>query len=661
VYIRLFFIFLLIVITASCNDNDGEIYAAHKIKELEISRNGNPQAWEKLYNSLSVEYQIETLNAIAKTKNDSLVPFLKHRLETETSDAVLDAVIFALGQTGSKKAELILLDLYNKISSIPTKVKIIRALEKCGSTLSVPIIVEALNNAPLRKYALQTAAILARKKLDVHLIKQRLSDSTWTYFGLKENAYFILQSVDTSDFLIITENLTATKFTTRKYYLKALAKLTSNQKSFLKARLDSALIKKVHSSLKSIILNDTLWQNKMYALKSFSAFADSSDGPLVKSIITNSKGHLKIMAFKTYASILPEKATSFLLNHFKSEHNFTIKGQLINLITQNSPKIGYRLIQQNLDKGTISFKEDLLNALALKDNPFTKNTLKSFLSVNEKRLVYSAFSILNKKGQITFGDIKNLMHTEYYSVLFSVLDWQKTKKQIVSTDQLIEAFQKFNQPDEFETQELILELLAAKSEKLSEEELSTLTQNISTQRIRTQFHAQYPNFLLRENKEAQNIPAYLSVDSILTLPSKNIFVEITTNKGEIKLELFSKVAPITVKNFLELAKSGFYTNLIFHRVVADFVIQGGDPTGNGWGGAGYLIHSEDFLDFERGTIGIATSGFNTGSCQFFICQSEQPHLRGSYTAFGKVIKGMDVVDNIQVDDVILSIKAISLN
>ncbi len=652
-YIRLFFIFLLVFLTASCNDNDAEISAARKIKELEISRNGNPKTWEKLYNSLPVEYQIETLNAIAKTKNDSLLPFLKHQLENETDDAVLDAQIFALGQTGSNKAEQILIDLYNKISSNTAKANIIRALEKCGGKISIPIIIGALDNPALRKHALQAAGIFARKKMDVHLIKQRLSDSTWTYSGLKENAYFILQSVDTSDFLNITKNLTKTKFTTRKYYLKALAKLTANQKSFLQVRLDSAIIKNVHASLKDIILNDTLWQNKMYALKSFSVFADSSDETLIKNIIGKSKSYLKVTAYKTYAALLQEKATLYLLNHFKTENDFTTKGQLINLITQNSPKIGYRLIQQNLDKGTISFKEDLINALALKDSRFTINTIKSFLSVNEKRLVYLAFSILNKKGRITFNDIKNLMETDYYSVLFSVLDWQKTKKKIVSTNLLIDAFQKFNQPDEFETQELILKLLAAKNEKLSEEELSTLTQNISTQRVRTQFHAQYPNFLLSENKKGLSMPAYLTVDSILALPSKNIFVEITTNKGEIKLELFSKAAPITVKNFLELAESGFYNNLIFHRVIADFVIQGGDPKGNGWGGAGYLVPSEDFLDFERGTIGIATSGFDTGSCQFFICQSEQPHLRGSYTAFGKVIKGMDVVDNIQIDDVIL--------
>ncbi|KAA3610502.1 MAG: peptidylprolyl isomerase [Calditrichaeota bacterium] len=251
------------------------------------------------------------------------------------------------------------------------------------------------------------------------------------------------------------------------------------------------------------------------------------------------------------------------------------------------------------------------------------------------------------------------MATEHFSVLYNILDWQKKNKKYVDTDLLIGAFINFNKSDQSEVQELVLDILHEKKEKLNASQLEEFSFNISTPKISQKFQSNFPNFKINKQLWDSQKPKYIEVDSVLSLGQENILVEIATNKGEITVELFSKVAPLTVKNFLELAKKGFYTKTIFHRVIADFVIQGGDPGGDGWGGAGYTIASEDFLTFERGTIGIATSGFDTGSCQFFICQSEQPHLRGNYTAFGKVTEGFDVVDNIQIDDIILSIKPIS--
>ncbi|HED11171.1 MAG TPA: peptidylprolyl isomerase [Caldithrix abyssi] len=150
-------------------------------------------------------------------------------------------------------------------------------------------------------------------------------------------------------------------------------------------------------------------------------------------------------------------------------------------------------------------------------------------------------------------------------------------------------------------------------------------------------------------------PAYISADSALSVTGKSITAHIKTSRGDIDVELFTSQTPLTVINFFKLASSGFYNNLSFHRVVPDFVIQGGDPNGDGSGGPGYTIPSEDRLPFERGTMGIATAGFDTGGSQFFICHSAQPHLRGNYTAFGKVVSGMQVVDAISAGDIILSI------
>jgi cyclophilin family peptidyl-prolyl cis-trans isomerase len=122
-----------------------------------------------------------------------------------------------------------------------------------------------------------------------------------------------------------------------------------------------------------------------------------------------------------------------------------------------------------------------------------------------------------------------------------------------------------------------------------------------------------------------------------------------TNKGTIGLELYFDDAPRTVANFVELAERGFYDGVIFHRVIADFMVQGGDPTGTGTGGPGYKFEDE-FNDHkvERGALAMANSGPNTNGSQFFIVTAEScPWLDGKHTVFGRVTSGMEVVDEIE--------------
>lgn len=135
---------------------------------------------------------------------------------------------------------------------------------------------------------------------------------------------------------------------------------------------------------------------------------------------------------------------------------------------------------------------------------------------------------------------------------------------------------------------------------------------------------------------------------------------IFTEKGNMKVEFFEKDAPNTVKNFCDLAKKGFYDGLTFHRVIPDFVIQGGCPEGTGSGGPGYKIKCE--LDggnqfHDRGVLSMAHAGKDTGGSQFFICHSRKntSHLDRRHTCFGKVVDGLEVIDSIREDDEIKKI------
>ncbi len=131
-------------------------------------------------------------------------------------------------------------------------------------------------------------------------------------------------------------------------------------------------------------------------------------------------------------------------------------------------------------------------------------------------------------------------------------------------------------------------------------------------------------------------------------------VVLETNRGEIEISTLPNAAPIHVANFLELAEKGFYDGLLWHRVAPNFVIQGGDPRGDGWGGPGYTLRDEiNRQKFQRGTVGMPKAGKDTGGGQIFITHLPTPHLDGNYTVFGRVSRGMEVVDSIEVGDQIL--------
>lgn len=134
---------------------------------------------------------------------------------------------------------------------------------------------------------------------------------------------------------------------------------------------------------------------------------------------------------------------------------------------------------------------------------------------------------------------------------------------------------------------------------------------------------------------------------------------ISTERGDIELELYPEHAPLTVNNFVFLAREGFYDGTTFHRVISDFMIQGGDPTGTGRGGPGYRFADEfdgNPLRHERGVISMANAGPGTNGSQFFITHGPQPHLDGRHTVFGRVTSGQDVVDAIRQGDTVTSIR-----
>lgn len=153
--------------------------------------------------------------------------------------------------------------------------------------------------------------------------------------------------------------------------------------------------------------------------------------------------------------------------------------------------------------------------------------------------------------------------------------------------------------------------------------------------------------------QSWNSPPSMQID-----PDRDYRATIETERGTIEVDLHAEHAPKTVNNFAFLAGEGFYDGVSFHRVIKDFMIQGGDPTGTGRGGPGYTFDdelTENPLRHRAGTLSMANAGPNTNGSQFFITHAPQPHLDGKHTVFGTVVDGQDVVDAIQQGDVMTSV------
>jgi len=149
-------------------------------------------------------------------------------------------------------------------------------------------------------------------------------------------------------------------------------------------------------------------------------------------------------------------------------------------------------------------------------------------------------------------------------------------------------------------------------------------------------------------------PRYSKYPDMVIGPKRTYRATIRTDRGDIQLDLFAAEAPKTVNNFVFLARDKFYDGLTFHRVIKDFMAQGGDPDGDGRGGPGYKFEDEtrgNLHTHQTGSLSMANAGPNTNGSQFFICHGPQPHLDGKHTVFGRVTRGQEVVNSLRNGDV----------
>jgi len=621
-----------------------------EIKDLEYSRASSPAIWNKLYREAdSRDQKALVVNAAGKVKSDSLLATFQDWLKPENNDTLNSALLFAIGQTQSTKAESLLLELSTRFSNTDGLKMIIRGLRQCGSEKSFPLLYELAQQKPLRDDALVAAGVLSRKNPVDKAFLEMVSDSLWPYHGQFSTAYFLYNNRDKTDIPFFLTKALESDSVARQYYLKAAA-AKINDRYQLAAAVDSVTFSALQSGMRQLLKSRSSWMEKLYLLGVVPAFADSTDIPDLKRYMGSANPHLKEAAISAFSMTFGPKSIQNLIRIMEQEQSWRLHGHIIYQITQLDPRLGYRYINQNLDKGDEPFKQKLLEALSLIDEPIAIQTLRSFLNVKSDRLAYTAFRILNQKNIVTRDEAGQLLERDDFALVHDVLQWHMDKGLDIAKETLLKLYVDNNRQDMPEIQSQILKIISDRNISLSSEEKSLLVKS-GTYAVREKVKlitAEMPEAGLSSTR-----PVFVSGDSVAAIFGEDYFAEIKTNKGSFTIIFLTDEAPLTALNFIRLSEKGLYDGLTFHRVVPDFVVQGGDPSGGGWGGPGYVIPSEDNnVPFMRGSVGIATAGFDTGGSQFFICHSQQPHLLGNYTNFAFVIDGMEIVDTIVKDDVI---------
>jgi cyclophilin family peptidyl-prolyl cis-trans isomerase/HEAT repeat protein len=622
---------------------------ALEIRNLEFQRSTDSSIFKNYVEDQSVEIRILTADAISKIGSPAHLPVL-HKLLTDNEPGVLKKTLFALGQIGDQDS--LLTSLIDRDKFRPYQKEIIGALGTSKSNFLLTILLNRLESTPdsIKSRMIEAIAFIAPKNYKNHKIRDYLFDKNTDITEMA--AYFYARHPLRSAISYLIRANIHPGSTGDKYRLKALQQSMEKYNiQYLDSTLADSLKFRLIADLKSKSLS---WQHRLYELSILRHFQDSLSFETIAGYLIDSNPHLRLFAINAIAKFDTIDAKSTLLQAYQ-DRDWADKGHIILALSKDNPEMIYSLIQQNLDKGHTYFKQLLLKGLARINNRMSIRQLRQFLLVPNVHLNLTAYNELSKYGYIGYNQTKKLLLSGDMALTSIAAQWIVSHPDFARFDDLSAAYAKFNEPEGVETLMAILQTIPLVASEESNRFLQEVYRNTRSFMIAKQAKESLLN-------AKQTIPPRAELKVDLFVPEEKIFqiepiqVTLETSKGNILLELLPEIAPATVSNFVYLAKRGYYNNILFHRVVPDFVVQCGDPRGDGWGGPGYAIPCEyNDLPFKRGTIGMATSGKDTGGSQFFICHSDQPHLNRRYTAFAVVLDGMDIVDNIEIEDKIIKI------
>jgi cyclophilin family peptidyl-prolyl cis-trans isomerase/HEAT repeat protein len=637
----------------SCSGTE-ELSSLQKLQKLEFSREDSPEKYQQFLVKQEDETNYYLARTVARVQSDKLTP-IATELAQSPNQRVRAMALFALGQIGDSLACEALIERFRQTGYADQQGIIIRALGRCGEKPSAELLMSGFEDLPdsLKALTLNSLTFIYSRNHEfakIPVFVGNLLDHPAPI--VRERAfYFFSRSTEpeNSKLLLRGKNLTQLG---RKYRFRAINRLFTQWSPDLS---DSAMVDSFRTDLhRQLTQKNYQPELRYYQTRILSNFTDSVSIDLAANLISADNVHIRFAAIETLGNYDSPVARHALLDQYDSCKDWNEKGQIVLALSSYNPSLAHSLIQQNLDQGTPYFKQLLLQALVRLNDPVSVNLVKQFLNVRDRRLRIAAFTALDNISEINYPEARLLLESADLAMTWLAANWIRNNPRDGATRDLVSVYSKFTEPDGIETMQELLDAIAEQDDLPPVEFLKSVYDSSASPLLANRA----ATMLERQNiTVAQKPAATVSLFVPDTVVNKGRYrITLETSRGTVSAELWPEIAPATVATFVHLARTKFYDGLAFHRVVSDFVVQGGDPRGDGWGGPGFSIPCEySDLPYQRGSIGIATAGKDTGSSQFFICHSEQPHLSGRYTVFGKVLEGMDVIDQIEIDDVIKSI------
>jgi peptidylprolyl isomerase len=653
---RLYIFFLISLLTWACSTTENDIAQILRLEDHRIAgdslatylKSPEPNVRSRAVEALGKLQDQNCFNVLVKMLND---PDKNVRLET----------VFALGQLGNSEVEELLIKRLNTKEVLNIKIRIVEALGKIGKDKTFPVLTELFKASETK---LRSEAALSVGRMAIRNLKNKSATDSLTQL-LKDNdvevrwkaCYSLMrigEDLNTESLLTATTDKDAR---VRMFAVQALGGL--KKMAYLE-------------TLGKILRTDPDWRVRVTAANALGNYPLSRIANFL-SLLDNHH-HVRISIIRAIGNSALQDTEKFRQN--SREFNFAKlkleevlksndeteswtpaeKGVALISYAQLLGKKGIDLIKDFAKHPNKTLRARAMRALGEIRTPQAVRILEKQYEGSPAIVKIAILEALTKLNEFSNSQIFLKALKESDTVLTALAAKalsQDTLRNKIYAQAIITAYQNLSKPVDIESAQMIFEALAKIGDKRAvpvlEGALRTPDKALSKAAAEALHQITGEDY---SDRIATHTEPHLNFSYKEILNLKEAKALIKTKRGNIEIKLFTDQAPLTVLNFVQLVRSGFYDGLTFHRVVPNFVIQGGDPRGDSWGSPGYAIRSEfNKYSYTRGTVGMASAGKDTEGSQFFITHSPQPHLDGRYTVFGRVTSGIDVVDAIQEGDV----------
>ncbi len=654
-------IFVILILIMSCGRSSQEIF--QEMKSLEYLRHAEPEKFINWLNDRNTRIREKAIEALGRIQDTTTIPWVANRLLDENNKVRVKAA-FALGQFFNSKAEELALTALRNEKNKDVQTRLIEVLGKVGTSRSFNTLEHYLNTD--KDYTNTTAiacGIIAYRGIPPYNIAQMLM----AQFKTEQNpethwriAYAIYRMNSPIGFKSLVDTVNNVDPMTRFFLLRLQANITKMMKNpqFGNIKSEQSIREAVETVkskyfLDSLIsaLKDTFWFNRVAALQVLENITPASAYENVKQVTFDEHPHVRSMAVQTLSKYRNKKSINFLRNQLEISKDWQLRGFILVSLADLDPRNALRIIEKELDQLKWPQNYFHISALNLIKSQRSSELLKNLTQTDNMAQLSTVLEALAGRDNVPtslFLEKLELKDPVISTIVAQIMGVLKNEEAIMP---LMNNYKFFNAPRDLEAMLQIISTLdsigSSKSIDFLESQLDNQVISIRKASARALNNITNKTYQI---KEWPIVPLTKFDFPEINQDSKPV-VKFHTNKGDFEIVLFPGKAPVTVANFINLINSGFYNGVYFHRVVPGFVCQTGDPRGDGWGNPGYAIPCEyNDIFYDRGVVGMAHAGKDTGGSQFFITHTPQPHLNGRHTAFGKVISGMNVVDRIQIFD-----------